>query len=235
MYKYIRAAKSDVVESGKVGGGTVEYTLYSDGKLVLDGHGEITSRLKQWMSHSEYVKSLVIASPNVQVGSSFQFSDIESLTMHSAGPDLKKWAFNYCEHLKNVVLPNDIEHIPEYAFAECESLEYIEIPQKVKIIGRSAFSGCEHLSRITLPSGLTKIDDYAFSVSSLKNISVPSTVKEIGTYAFGSCKYLDSVTFEGDVEQIQIGNRAFEGTLVSQEMRKYYKTPVSEGCKKSKD
>lgn len=219
MYKYIRAAKSDVVESGKVGGGTVEYTLYSDGKLVIDGSGEITSGLYYSMSHGDDVKSLVIASPYVQVGDMVQFPNVESLQMHSKGRKLVPSAFEYSSNLKTVVLPDRLLQIPKCVFNMCESLESIKLPNTITKIGYLAFGHCKSLQSIDLPDDLKVIGESAFAYcSSLKNITIPAQVTQIDDYAFKNCSSLESITFEGDVNQIEFGEDVFKGTPIESEM-----------------
>ncbi|MCR5350777.1 MAG: leucine-rich repeat protein [Acholeplasmatales bacterium] len=70
-----------------------------------------------------------------------------------------------------------------------------------------------NLTEITLPEyykgyKLTKIDDNAFSSSSLKNITLPDTVEEIGQRAFSTSVSLESFTMPENLTKI--GNSAFE-------------------------
>ena len=66
-------------------------------------------------------------------------------------------------------------------------------------------SGIKHLS---LPSGLTSIESFAFSSSSLSSITIPSSVTSIGERAFAWCQDLTSVTISNGVTSI--GFSAFE-------------------------
>lgn len=79
------------------------------------------------------------------------------------------------------------------------------IPNTVTTIGNRAFLGREGLTTITIPASVTKIEDYAFSESSLTTIEIPATVKSIGANAFMSCKNLTTVTLNATIEIIAAG------------------------------
>ena len=59
-------------------------------------------------------------------------------------------AFNGCNNLTELILPNSIETIEEYAFAFCRNLNSIVIPQNVEIINKGTFACCENLNNIYL-------------------------------------------------------------------------------------
>lgn len=219
MYKYIRAAKSAHVLEQGTAGEDIQYTLYSDGKLVIDGSGELTSGLYYSMSHGDDVKSIVISSPNVQVGDNVQFPNVESLQMNSKGRKLVPYAFEYCGNLKTAVLPDRLLQLPKCVFNMCESLESIKLPNTITKIGYLAFGRCKSLQNIDLPDDLKVIGESAFAYcSSLKNITIPAQVTQIDDYAFKNCSSLESITFEGDVNQIEFGEDVFKGTPIESEM-----------------
>ena len=82
-------------------------------------------------------------------------------------------AFDSCNNLTNVIIPDGVTTIGYYAFSSCSSLTSVTIPDSVTSIGYSAFSGC----------------------SSLTSVTIPDSVTTIGYCAFGSCENLASVTF----------------------------------------
>lgn len=70
--------------------------------------------------------------------------------------------------------PYDHDDTNHGAFEDCESLKYIRIPNKVFSIDRKAFSGCKNLETIVLPKELEDIKLYAFSgCVSLRNVIYP--------------------------------------------------------------
>ena len=71
-------------------------------------------------------------------------------------------AFEKCENLVTVTLPDCIENIAAEAFNECNSLTKINIPKSTSEIGQEAFCKCLSLKSITIPSSVTSIGKFAF-------------------------------------------------------------------------
>ena len=88
-------------------------------------------------------------------------------------------AFQYCDSLTSIVIPDSVMRIREAAFENCTSLTSIEIPDSVTSIGNMAFYGC----------------------SSLTSVTIHDSVTSISSYAFKNCKSLTSIEFEGTVKQ----------------------------------
>ena len=88
------------------------------------------------------------------------------------------------------------------AFDSCEMLAGIDIPEGILHIGRDAFISCVNLETVTFPSTLIAIEDEAFwNCSKLNNIVIPKNVTYIGYEAFWNCKALTNISFEGTVAQ----------------------------------
>lgn len=62
--------------------------------------------------------------------------------------EIGEFAFDGCEELLNVKIPNSITCIGEEAFETCTGLIEIIIPNSVTYIGEEAFAGCSYLNRI---------------------------------------------------------------------------------------
>ena len=58
-----------------------------------------------------------------------------------------EFAFDGCEEIINIKIPNTITYIGEEAFECCEKLIEIIIPNSVTYIGEEAFAGCYGFSR----------------------------------------------------------------------------------------
>lgn len=96
-------------------------------------------------------------------------------------------AFEDCDYLTSIVLPEGITCIGSSAFYNCSNLKYINISDEVTSIGSYAFAYCSSLENVRIPDLVTEISSYAFkNASKLKNIAIPSSVKRIGISAFDS-------------------------------------------------
>ena len=82
----------------------------------------------------------------------------------------------------------DVTMIGEAAFDNCDKLTAITLPEGVTTIGEKAFYDCDGLTEFTIPDGVTSIGNGAFySCSSLTSVTIPDSVTEIGTQVFYYC------------------------------------------------
>ena len=117
-------------------------------------------------------------------------------------------AFNGCNKLESIVIPNTIKYIYSNAFYYCSSLKRITIPESVLSIGSYAFWQCKLLNDIILPNSLTSIGKYAFDgCEALKSISLGNAITTINTGTFSGCDSLTTITFGNSL--ISIGENAF--------------------------
>ncbi|MCR5507649.1 MAG: leucine-rich repeat protein [Lachnospiraceae bacterium] len=138
--------------------------------------------------------------------------------------------FYGCTSLATVSLPAGTTAIPQYMFWGCTSLKTLSLPESLKTIKSGAFQN-SGLSELTIPSGVTQINDSAFSgcallkdltlpatltnlggsvfygCTSLKNITIPATVTTMGNYVFANCTGLESVR----IESVKTGSYTFRG------------------------
>ena len=103
-----------------------------------------------------------------------------------------------------------VTSIGKKAFENCDNLQSVTIPNSVTTIGIQAFDGCFSLQSVTIPNSVTSIGYHAFSgCSSLQSVTIPNSVTTIGNSAFRNCSSLQSVTINGNPK---IGTDAFLGT-----------------------
>ena len=104
-----------------------------------------------------------------------------------------------------------VTSIGDKAFDGCDGLTSIEIPNSVTSIGSDAFDNCYGLTSIEIPNSVTSIGNYAFRYcDGLTSIEIPNSVTSIGGGAFEGCFGLTSITIPNSVTSI--GWSAFEGT-----------------------
>lgn len=137
------------------------------------------------------------------------------------------WAFNACNTLTEVTLPNTVDEIGYQAFFKCSNLTKVIIPEGVTKIGQNAFNGCSQLTSITIPStienmntafsgntalshvtltnGISKISSNAFErCTGLTEVEIPASVDQICPFAFNGCTNLKRVLLEKNIKTINV-------------------------------
>lgn len=113
-------------------------------------------------------------------------------------------AFEDCNSLSSIIIPDSVTSIGNEAFYHCVSLTSIVIPDSVTSIGSAAFYDCEALTSVTIGEGLTSIGGSAFGYcKKLTNITIPDSVTTIDFQAFLNCTNLRSVTVGNGVATIE--------------------------------
>ncbi|QRE37890.1 leucine-rich repeat protein, partial [Flavobacterium psychrophilum] len=125
-------------------------------------------------------------------------------------------AFEYCNNLTSVTIPNSATSIGRYAFVGCSGLISVTIPNSVTTIGDEAFADCSGLTSVTIPNSVTDIENSAFfSCSGLTSVTIPNSVTTIGDGSFAECSGLTSVTIPNSVTTIGEGSFAGCSGLIS--------------------
>ena len=113
-------------------------------------------------------------------------------------------AFESCDKLTNVVIPNGVRLIQSHAFFKCFALKSVSIPDSLSVIDRRAFAGCRSLTDVTLPKKAKTIGSGAFhSCVALKSVTIPDSVKEIEKEVFKHCSSLANVSISDSVKKIE--------------------------------
>lgn len=86
-----------------------------------------------------------------------------NLTLTSIGQD----AFEKCETLESIKIPENVTEIGCRAFSECSSLTSVNIPYGVTCIEEGVFDVCWNLTGINIPESDTCIRDDAFAGSNI--------------------------------------------------------------------
>ena len=103
-----------------------------------------------------------------------------------------------------------VSGIGESAFNWCEVMSYVKIPETITSIGHFAFNSCHSLTSITIPNSVTSIGELAFhACSSLTTVTIGNSVTSIGNYAFSGCSSLKIVICEA-IEVPELGLGVFE-------------------------
>lgn len=226
MFLCTTALAADIVASGDCSDdpddGKVTWTLYSDGKLEITGHGD-TEDYKDysppWHRYKDQIKSVSVSGGVTSLGT---------------------YAFYGYENLKEVTINLDFSwdgrYIYEYAFAN-SGVETVNVLSSIDMIYPSAFSGCKNLKFINCSphaSHYNEFPDYYYRLSSLTGgfgslckgrqfvkfapgaspyspykYNIPNEMTEIASYAFSDLQQLNEVGIPASVQEI--GANAFSG------------------------
>lgn len=144
----------------------------------------------------------------------------------TGGTRIEPYAFDNCEYVKNIVIPDSVTYIGKGAFRGCRNLESITLPfvgeakdgtentyfeyvfgSDVNSYGRTPVT----LKVINITGG-ESIGQYAFrGCSKVTSIILPDSLTSIGEHAFSGCASLTEITIPNCVTEI--GSNAFSGCI----------------------
>ena len=129
------------------------------------------------------------------------------LTLNEDGKSYTLSDFIADESKTEIFIPDLYNDLPitaigNMAFQNCQQITSIRLPDTLTSIGEIAFDNCINLSIIIIPNGVTVIQDGAFMrCEKLFNVIVPDSVTNIGTSTFLLCENLTNITYQGTCEQ----------------------------------
>lgn len=167
--------------TGGICGENITWKLGSDGVMIIEGTGDITSGWK----NDTRIKNVLIS------------DGINSIC---------ESAFEGCFNLKKIMLPEKLNSIGARAFSECTNLENITLSDNITSIGSEAFSGCANIKNIHIPP-ISIIHEGLFrNCSSLSDITISENIVNISESAFENCKSLNHITLPKKLTSFQINS-----------------------------
>ncbi|MBF2045019.1 leucine-rich repeat protein, partial [Flavobacterium psychrophilum] len=131
---------------------------------------------------------------------------LTSVSIPNSVTTIGNGAFERCSSLISVTIPNSVTTIGNGAFADCSDLRSVTIPNSVTTIRGNAFADCSGLTSVTIPNSVTTIRENAFAAcSGLTSVTIPNSVTTIGGGSFAECSGLTSVTISNSVTTIKNG------------------------------
>ena len=174
-------------------GKTIYYDITSSADLTVS----VSYRGSRYNSYSNEYKG------GISIPSSVSYNG-ETYSVTSIGKD----AFEDCDALTSITIPNSVTSIGNGAFSSCNGLTSVTIGNSVTSIGNGAFSSCNGLTSVTIGNSVTSIGDYAFYwCDGLTSVTIGNSVTSIGYGAFYNCEGLTSITIPNSVTSI--GSSAF--------------------------
>lgn len=224
----IQSANDELVAYGSSKVYDVNYSLYKDGRLVIEGAGGFNRYLGplNGFIKDEYLdqaKSLIIK--NIRWIKSETFKNCKNVTTvtfdQSGSLDVESigdYAFEGCSSLKTIIIPKYVSEMGSKVFQDCTNLESIRISASVSKIGSRMFAGCPNLKSIVVEEGNEKYDSRENCnaivetatntlVCGTENSIIPSTITAIGNETFAETGLKNIVIPEG-VTSIEL--QAFE-------------------------
>ena len=80
------------------------------------------------------------------------------ISIPSSVREIGEQIFRDCKSLKEIVIPEFLDEIPDYSFYRCTSLTKIELNEDgiLEDTGKCAFSGCSSIEKILLLDSIEK-------------------------------------------------------------------------------
>ncbi len=130
---------------------------------------------------------------------------------------IASFAFDGCESLQSLTVPEGVKSVGEAAFANCIGLKTIvwnavsaTTPLSAAFSAVTpAFDGCSGISSVTFGENVTSVPDGMLQNSGVKSIALGGNITSIGKYAFSGCAYLTEIALTDAVTLIN--QYAFSG------------------------
>lgn len=125
-----------------------------------------------------------------------------------------RYAFEYCEKVTGIKIPDSVTKIKYYAFHRCKNLTSITIPQGVVSIEEGVFAECINLKSIIVDNNNSVYDsrnncnaiiETATNtlVAGCKATVIPNSIETIGNRAFIYCRSLKGITMPNSIKNIK--------------------------------
>lgn len=182
---------------------------FEDGTLTISGSGLVTDLC--WYDFHNQIQKVVVEPGIINLPEN-AFQDCEFLTdvtLPEGFAHIGAFAFHNCKSLGTIQFPDTLSRIGQHAFSN-SGITGITIPGRVGRIDNGTFDGCEKLLHVTLEEGVTFIGTSAFSdCKKLTEIILPDSLDTMGENAFQNCTSLNSIVLSPNLKVIP--SRAFQG------------------------
>lgn len=159
-------------------------------------------------------KEISIPSSVTDIYDAFNYCDkLEYISIPNSVQTMNNETFKGCKSLKSLSLGTGLNNIPISCAADCTNLKYLYLYGST-VIGEYAFRNCSSLQTVTIPDSVTTIRTGAFeNCYSVFNVRLGESVRTISSKSFANLPLLDTITFSGSISNIS--DDAFIGCSTS--------------------
>lgn len=204
---------ADTVRYGTCG--NLNWTLYCDSLLVIDGEGEIPDYEHKedvpWYPYRKMILYGDVQKGVTKIGKNAFNNDslLLGVTMPSTLQEIHDSAFANCASMDTLTIPANVRYIGDAAMAGSH-LYYIYMPDSVMQMGKGVFASCKNLKVALVPNHYTHLADSLFAgCVALERFTMPSALRQIEGYAFAGCTALQTLQLPDSL--VTIGEGAFAG------------------------
>ena len=214
---------------------SITYTDWNSGEekisaiLNVDENGVLTSASianSGVNQSSEFLDGKLVIGNNVTSISFHAFEgcdNIKSIVLPNSIKTIGEESFYGCG-MSSIVIPNSVTTIGMYAFYGCNNLTSISLPRSIESIENAAFGYCYGLTTIIIPDSVTSIGPNVFeSCDNLKAIAIPSSVTSIDSFAFAGAWALETIYYSGTVDDEFLDG---DGEVINVTLRPYSEAPA---------
>lgn len=155
--QFVSCSTADLIDAG-MAGNNVQYVIYADGTMVLDGSGATYSfpnhGNRPFIKHTSKIKKLVVGEDITRIGTYFMgYTAVKAVefTGNSKLAEIASAAFYENTALTEVTLPNSVNYLSDMAFGNCSGLAKVTFGTNAfRLLYDSAFRNCNKLTLYVL-------------------------------------------------------------------------------------
>lgn len=170
---------------------TLEFLGPPPTEVALNEYGDLLASQAEGIYHAEHAAAWQAAADEMGIWHGVNFCYIKSALLTGYirydGLEITDLPQTYAGALEVPAFLGGfpVVAIGTEAFDGCQALTSVKLPESVTEIGSNAFKGCAALESITLPAGVTVIDYGLFwGCTALTEIELPASLRTIGGSAF---------------------------------------------------
>lgn len=188
------------------------------GVLTISGSGAMYDYSESvpapWQEHKDVICAVIVEEGVTAIGDCafLQMEQLAAVTLASSVKSIGCWAFSGCKSLGMLEMPS-VEIIKRSAFERCDALKSIRLPETLMELQYRAFYACEALVNVTVPVSVVTMERSVFAhCPSLQTATVLANLEQLPDWTFYNCQRLSLVIMAPSIEDV--GYQAFHECAV---------------------